>query len=115
MSRGPAIPRKGLIAATLGVFVLVLVLLPVATMMLATVEGDTAKRWSYLDGVIMDRMVNSIVQSLGATILSLLIGVPFAIALHRSRFFRCAAPRRHPRVPRADSRVVADNARLHQR
>ncbi len=66
-----------------------LVLLPLMGMFVATFVGGAdaiAERWSFLQARVFDRLVNSLVLAGCATVLALLIGVPFAFAMHRSRF-----------------------------
>lgn len=76
------------------VFFCLLVLLPLAGMLVATLTGGAdaiAERWSFLQARVFDRLVNSVVLAGCATLLALAIGVPFAFAIHRSRFWGRAA------------------------
>lgn len=71
-------------------FFCLLVVLPLFLMLVATLTGGAeaiADRWSFLQSRVFDRLVNSVVLAGCATLLALLIGVPFGFAIHRSRFF----------------------------
>ena len=75
----------GLVVVTL--LVVAVGVAPLVLMLASTLDGDVTALYSHLDPAVFDRLVNSVVLAGLATVLCLLLGVPFAWAIHRREFF----------------------------
>ncbi|MCA9322654.1 MAG: hypothetical protein KDB53_18070, partial [Planctomycetes bacterium] len=75
------------ISTAVTVITVALVLLPIILTLWSAFTGDVSARWDHLNGVVYDRMVNTLVLASVATILALVIALPLVYTLHRCEFF----------------------------
>lgn len=89
MNSGEWRTQKGKRLKLAVVFLLSILLMPLVAMLFAIFQGGqeaVVERWSFLEARVFDRLVNSLALGASATLIALVIGLPFAFALHRTRF-----------------------------
>jgi iron(III) transport system permease protein len=79
--------RPHVIVVAIAVLGLILVLGPIVASGVASLGGEgAADRWARIDGVLMDRVVNTCLLGAVTAIISTLLGLGLAWALHRREF-----------------------------
>ncbi|MEZ6196177.1 MAG: iron ABC transporter permease [Planctomycetota bacterium] len=79
--------RARLLVAIPAIAVLGAVVAPLVWAGVGALRGDVGSRWARLNGVILDRMVNSFVLGIGCALVSTLFGLALVWAVHRREFF----------------------------
>ncbi|MFT7618817.1 MAG: ABC-type Fe3+ transport system permease subunit, partial [Planctomycetota bacterium] len=78
---------KSRFIAILATTILLLVLVPMIGLFGAMFSGDAAGRWGKVNDVILDRIAVTVILAVTVMVISVLIALPFALALRRARFF----------------------------